>query len=70
VRSASSPEEISKGEFDYAPSAAQLIATDPPEHTRLRTLASQAFRPSRVRAMEDTIGRISAQYLDPVVAAG
>jgi cytochrome P450 family 109 len=62
--------EISKGEFDYAPSAAQLIATDPPEHTRLRTLASQPFRPSRVRAMKDTIGRITAQYLDPVVAAG
>jgi cytochrome P450 len=62
--------EISKGEFDYAPGAAQLVATDPPEHTRLRTLAAQAFRPSHVRAMEKSIGAITATYLDPLVARG
>jgi cytochrome P450 len=62
--------EISKGEFNYAPDAAQLVATDPPEHTRLRRLAGQAFRPPRIRALEATIASVTKQYLDPLASAG
>jgi cytochrome P450 len=62
--------EISKGEFNYAPDAAQLVATDPPEHTRLRRLAGQAFRPPRIKALERTIAAVTRHYLDPLVTAG
>lgn len=62
--------QISKGEFDYAPTADQLVATDPPDHTRLRKLSSYAFRPKRVREMEDAIVGITATYLEPLVARG
>ena len=62
--------QISKGEFDYAPTADQLVATDPPAHTRLRKLSSYAFRPARVREMEEAIVDITATYVDPIVAKG
>lgn len=62
--------EISKGEFDYAPGAPQLVATDPPEHTRLRMLAAQAFRTSRIKAMEESIRDIVDHYLGPIVSRG
>ena len=62
--------QISKGEFDYAPTADQLVATDPPKHTRLRKLSSYAFRPGRVREMEEAIVAITATYLDPIIDKG
>ena len=61
--------DISKGEFNYAPSAAQLNSTDAPDHTRLRTLSSYAFRPRRVREMQEAIAGITRTYLDPLAAA-
>lgn len=62
--------EISKGEFNYAPDAAQLVASDPPEHTRLRQLAGQAFRPPRIRALQHTIASVTDHYLDPLASRG
>jgi cytochrome P450 len=62
--------EISKGEFNYAPNSAQLNSTDAPDHTRLRTLSSSAFRPRRIRAMEEAIVAITTEYLEPIVAHG
>jgi cytochrome P450 len=62
--------EIAKGQFNYAPSAEQLNSTDDPEHTRLRKLSSYAFRPGRVREMEEAIAGITSTYLDPLVARG
>ena len=61
---------ISKGEFDYAPAADQLISTDPPEHTRLRKLSSYAFRPRQVREMEEAIVGITDSYVGPLAARG
>src|SRR5690606_12113876 len=43
--------EISLGEFDYAPDAESLVASDPPIHTRLRRLVTPAFRPARLQSL-------------------
>jgi len=47
-----------------------MIFTDPPQHTRLRSLASRAFTPRRVSQLEGRIREICAELLDPLVAAG
>jgi cytochrome P450 len=44
-----------------------MIFRDPPEHTRLRSLASRAFTPRRVAALEDHIRELCAQLLEPWV---
>src|ERR1700737_3749894 len=56
-------ERLSKGEFTPVPEATSLLSSDPPEHTRLRRLASVGFRPRRVKALEDTIRRLTDQRL-------
>jgi cytochrome P450 len=50
--------------------AEMMIFTDPPEHTRLRSLASRAFTPRRVSQLEDNIREICAELLDPQVGGG
>jgi cytochrome P450 len=47
-----------------------MIFTDPPQHTRLRSLASRAFTPRRVSQLEGRIREICAELLDPLVGAG
>jgi cytochrome P450 len=44
----------------------QLLAQDPPDHTRLRRLVSQAFTPRLVAAMEPRIQHIADALLDRV----
>src|SRR5262249_101277 len=44
-----------------------MIFRDPPEHTRLRSVASRAFTPGRVAALEDHIRELCAQLLEPWV---
>src|SRR5205823_13200640 len=41
-----------------------MLVTDPPEHTRLRTLVSKAFTPASVRALRPRIERIVHDLLD------
>jgi cytochrome P450 len=43
----------------------QMIFVDPPEHTRLRSLASRAFTPRRVSQLEQSIRDLCAELLDP-----
>jgi cytochrome P450 len=43
----------------------QMIFVDPPEHTRLRALASRAFTPRRVSQLEQGIRDLCAELLDP-----
>jgi cytochrome P450 len=43
----------------------QMIFVDPPEHTRLRALASRAFTPRRVAQLEQHIRDLCAELLDP-----
>jgi pimeloyl-[acyl-carrier protein] synthase len=44
----------------------QMLFMDPPQHTRLRKLASHAFTPARVAALRSHIREIVAQLLDRV----
>jgi cytochrome P450 len=56
-----SPEPIPTG---------QMIFLDPPEHTRLRSLASRAFTPRRASQLEGRIRELCAEMLDPWVGGG
>lgn len=47
-----------------------LLNNDPPTHTRIRALFSQAFTPRRVAQMEPRIREIAAELVDGFVAAG
>ena len=42
-----------------------MINTDPPEHDRLRALASRAFSPRRISELEPAIREIVRGYLEP-----
>ncbi|NYE35845.1 cytochrome P450 [Nocardioides cavernae] len=44
------------------------LVADPPQHTRQRSLVAPAFRPARIRAMEEDIREVAGQLLGPVVA--
>ena len=47
----------------------QMLFMDPPQHTRLRKLASHAFTPSRVAALRSHIREITSGLLDKVERA-
>ena len=48
----------------------RLDNMDPPDHTRVRRLASHAFAPQQIRAMAGWIEGMTSDLLDEVVAAG
>ena len=48
----------------------QMLFMDPPAHTRLRGLCSQAFTPRRVDALRQHIQDIADRLLDPLLAVG
>ena len=47
-----------------------MVVSDPPAHTRLRKLATSAFHPKQVVAMEDRIREIVDDALDTFIASG
>jgi cytochrome P450 len=47
----------------------QMLFSDPPDHTRLRALASKAFTPRVVDAMRDRIQALTDSLLDGLAAA-
>jgi cytochrome P450 len=47
-----------------------MIGTDPPEHTRLRRLVSQAFTPRRVQGLRPRIEQITGTLLDRITPRG
>lgn len=47
-----------------------MLFRDPPDHTRLRSLASQAFTPAAVRDLEPRIARIAGELLAEMKPAG
>jgi cytochrome P450 len=52
------------------PRAGNLLATDPPEHTRLRRLLTGEFTVKRIRRLEPRIVEIVDDHLDAMAAAG
>ena len=48
----------------------QMLFLDPPTHTRIRSLASHAFTPSRVAVLREHIRDIVKTLIDAVVAKG
>lgn len=57
------PEQLSP--FDH-----NMLSKDPPDHTRLRALATQAFTPGRIRDLEPRIAQIVDELLAKVRAQG
>ncbi len=47
--------EVINAEGDIAPTSGSLIAHDPPEHTRQRSIVSRAFTPRRIAQIEPKI---------------
>jgi cytochrome P450 len=58
------------GEYDPVPEVPSLIAMDPPDHTRLRKLANNAFLPKTIRKMEGDIRVLVDDLLDEVQGKG
>ena len=50
--------------------SAMMIAVDPPDHTRLRTLVGRGFTPRRIAALEPRIRELARRFLDAAVAVG
>jgi len=48
----------------------RVLFADPPVHTRLRRLVSQAFTPRRIRALEPLIEQLTDRLLDRAAAKG
>src|SRR6266481_9244213 len=54
--------------FDPEDVPRSMLITDPPEHTRLRGLVSQAFTPNRIRELTPRIEAIAHELLDDALA--
>jgi cytochrome P450 len=47
-----------------------MLGTDPPKHTRLRSLVNKAFTPRIVRQLEPRLREVAHELLDAALAAG
>ncbi|MEJ5222031.1 MAG: cytochrome P450 [Tepidiforma sp.] len=52
------------------PPEPMMLSSDPPRHTRLRSLVSQAFTPRMVEQLEPRIREITRELLAPALEAG
>jgi len=50
--------------------ARQMLFMDPPDHTRLRSLFTKAFTPSRMEALKPQVGEMVTELLDRADQAG
>lgn len=58
------------GDLNPVPEAANLIASDPPVHSRLRKLANRAFTPRMISALEPRLREITTELLSAVAPRG
>jgi len=56
--------------LDYQIMRGTLVITDPPRHTKLRTLVNKAFTSQAVAALDPYVRRVVGQILDDVAARG
>lgn len=57
-------------EMAHPTDPSRLDNMDPPDHTRVRRLASAAFAPARIREMQAWIEQMTSELLDDVTAKG
>ncbi len=62
------PPELGEEVLRYFRVDKNLISSDPPQHTRLRTLVSRAFTPRRVAELEPHLRDITRGLLDTMLA--
>lgn len=72
-RNAMTPDQLAQ--MPHIPQSAQLVlrqmlASDPPDHTRLRTLVSKAFTPRLIEQFRPRVQQIADGLLDAVQARG
>jgi cytochrome P450 len=70
LKSTAAQREIAKGAQPRPFGQPGFLFLDPPDHTRLRRLAQQAFAPKRVKALEAGITSMVDSLLDDVAGAG
>jgi cytochrome P450 len=70
LKSTVAQREIAKGAEPRPFGQPGFLFLDPPDHTRLRRLAQQAFAPKRVKALEADITSMVDGLLDEVAGAG
>ncbi len=70
LKSTVAQREIAKGAEPRPFGQPGFLFLDPPDHTRLRKLAQQAFAPRRVKALEADITAMVDSLLDEVAGAG
>ena len=56
--------------FVVVPLTRQMLSQDPPDHTRLRKLVSQAFTPRRIERLRDRIQVVCNELLDAAPRTG
>ncbi|MEX1253264.1 MAG: cytochrome P450 [Dehalococcoidia bacterium] len=61
---------ITEEEAERRKRTAMMLRTDPPDHTRLRSLVSKAFTPKAVEALRPRIEAIVTELLDAVAERG
>ncbi len=62
---------IKRGVIDAnEPDAPMLLRTDPPDHTRLRTLVNKTFTPGAIRALMPRVDEIVEQLVDELSPRG
>ncbi|QQE77534.1 cytochrome P450 [Alicyclobacillus sp. SO9] len=64
------PNPVPQTPSDQARTGSSLITTDPPRHTRLRSLVNRAFTPRQVTALEPRIKAIANELIDGAVMNG
>ena len=57
------------GEYGELPVSANMLETDPPQHTRLRKLVAREFTPRRVEALRPRVQEVTDGLLDAMLAA-
>jgi cytochrome P450 len=72
-RKVMTPEQLSRQPWvpkAFTPLLRNMLALDPPDHTRLRALVHKAFTPRLVEAMRQGIERLTDELLDAARARG
>src|SRR5713101_5584227 len=54
----------------WTPEAPAMVASDPPDHTRLRKLVNRAFTPRRIASLEAHLREVVQHRIEPMAAQG